>query len=224
VSIVLAVVVVVGLLTAGGILALSNSQGGTFSNVGAGASSTATAAAASTPTSSTTPLFSDPLTSDANGWSTNQNCYFRSDGFHINGSWECFAPTDVPDNFTAQVRVKQISGPSGDGYGVVFRRASIGNAYYFFIDGYGHWRVDKCVNNTCSALHNWSSSNGAVKQGANVANTLEVAANGSQFAFFANGTQLGQVTDSTFASGIFGLTGGQSSQVVYTDLVINQVS
>jgi hypothetical protein len=224
VSVVLAIVVVAGLLTAG-LLALSQSGGGSTSNNQGGTSVVPTSASgAATSTPSTTPIFSDPLTSAANGWSNDQHCYFRSDGYHINGAWECFAPTDIPDNFTAQVRVKQVSGPVGDGYGVVFRHASTGNAYYFLIDGYGHWRVDKCVNNTCSALHNWSSSGGAVRKGANTSNTLEVDVNGSQFVFFANGTRLGQITDSTFSSGLFGLAGGQSSQVVYTDLVINQIA
>ena len=220
VSILLSLVVVAGLLTAG-LLVLSQSHNNTVNNLAGGAGTATASTSSSTPINS--PIFSDPLTSNANDWSSDQHCFFRSDGYHIAGNWECFAPTDIPNNFTAQVRVKQISGPAGTGYGLVFRRTSQGNEYYFFIDSYGHWRVDKCVNSNCSILQDWTSSGGAIDQGLNMLNTIEVSATGSNFVFFANGQQLGQVHDSTFTSGLFGLVGDDTIEVVYSDLVINQI-
>jgi hypothetical protein len=217
ISVVLAVVVVAGLLTAG-LLILSHPQASTvFSNTG-----TATASSG-TSTPSLSPIFTDPLTSNANGWSNDTNCFFRSDGYHIKGGWICYAPTGIPNNFTVQVRVKRVSGPVGDGYGIAFRRVSTGTEYLFVIDGYGHWRVDKCVTDTCSTLIDWSSSGGAIHSAINSENTLEVDANGSHFDFFANGAKIGQLSDSTFTTGDCGLAGGSGSEVVFSSLVINQI-
>ncbi len=222
VSLVLSVLVVAGLLTAG-LLTLSQAQKNSANNSNGSSSIVSTTGDSSTPTPGTSSIFTDPLTSDAYGWSNDQHCFFRSDGYHISGDWQCYAPVDVPNNFTAQVRVKQVSGSLGSAYGMVFRRASEGNEYYFLIDGYGHWSVAKCVNQNCSGLQGWSSSGGSINQGLNAQNTIEVSATGSDLVFFANGKRLGQVSDSAFSSGIFGLAGSGSTEVVYTDLVINQV-
>lgn len=222
VSVLLAVVVVAGLVTAG-LIVLSRPQNTTANNPNPG---TPTAASGATSTSSLSPIFTDPLTSNANGWTDNQNCFFRSDGYHIKGGWICYAPTNVPNNFTFQVDVKRVSGPVGDGYGVAFRRVGTGSEYLFLIDGNGHWSVDKCVSSTCSALADWSSSGGAVHTPLNSLNALEVDAHGSHFDFFANGAKLGQVNDSTYSTGICGLAGGSgtSTEVVFNGLVINQIA
>ena len=216
VSVVLAVVVVAGLLTAG-LLLLSHPRASTGSNSGT------TTASSGTSTPSLSPIFTDPLTSNANAWSSDTHCFFGSDGYHIKGGWICYAPTGIPNNFTAQVRVKRVSGPVGDGYGIAFRRVSTGSEYLFVIDGLGHWRVDKCVTDTCSTLIDWSSSGGAIHTAINSENTVEVDANGSHFDFFANGAKIGQLSDSTFTNGDFGLAGGSSSEVVFSSLVINQI-
>jgi hypothetical protein len=177
------------------------------------------------PTATATPGgFSDPLTSNGPGWRDDQNCSFASDGYHIKGGgWICYVPTNVPDNFTIQVQVKQISGCTCNGWGVHFRHTSTGNDYVFVIDGTGDWLVQKCINNTCSDLHALSASNGAIVSGLNALNTLEVDAKGSHFVFLANGEQLGTVDDATYASGLVGLSGGASAEVVFTNLVINEV-
>src|SRR5215469_7962058 len=77
VGIILAVVVVAGLLTAG-LLALSHSQGSTAGNQGINGA-TPTVAASATATTNSNVVFSDPLTSNTNGWSNDQHCFFRSD-------------------------------------------------------------------------------------------------------------------------------------------------
>jgi hypothetical protein len=220
IGVVLAAVVVACLLAVGGILALSHPGAGTGSNTG----NTTPSSGTSTP--SLSPIFTDPLTSNTNSWSNDQNCFFRSDGYHIKGGWICYAPTDIPANFTVKVNVKQASGPTDDGYGIAFRRVATGSEYVFLIDGLGHWRVDKCVNSSCSALADWSSSGGAIHTAANSENALEVDANGSLFDFFANGTKIGQVSDSTYSTGICGLAGGSSStsEIVFSSLVINQIA
>jgi len=217
-------VVVAGLLTAG-LLALSHSQGSTAGNQGINGA-TPTVAASATATTNSNVVFSDPLTSNTNGWSNDQHCFFRSDGYHVKGdgvdSWECFAPTDVPNDFSAQVRVKQISGATNDGYGIVFRHPGQGDGYLFLIDGNGHWSIQKCSGTTCSVLANWHTSGGVIRAGLNEENVVKVTASGSHFVFFANGKQIGQISDSSFTSGDLGLTSGSGNEVVFTNLVINQ--
>jgi hypothetical protein len=219
VSVLLAAVVIAGLLAAG-LIALSRPQTTTANNPNSG---TSTVVSGGTSTPGLSPIFTDPLLSNANGWPSDQHCFFGAGGYHIKGGWICYAPTDVPNNFTIQVQVKRVSGPVGDGYGIAFRRVSQGSLYLFGIDGYGHWRVDKCVSNSCSPLANWSPSGGAIRTALNSENTLEVDAHGSHFDFFANGTKIGQLNDSTFSSGSCGLAGGSSTEVVFSSLVINQI-
>ncbi len=220
ISVILAVVVVAGLLTAG-LLTLSHSQGSTTADNNNGQT---TGGANPTATSSgKAVVFTDPLTSNSNGWADDQHCFFGSDGYHVKDGYDCFVPTDVPNNFTLQVTVKQINGPTNYGYGISFRRASAGNEYFFAIDGNGHWRIDKCVNNSCSALADWSSSGGAIQAGLNKENTLEVDGDGSHFDFFANSKKIGQINDSTYSSGGAGLSGGSNLEVVYTNITINQI-
>jgi hypothetical protein len=218
VSVLLAVVVVAGLVTAG-LLALSRPQATTANNPNTGTSTVASG----TFTPSLNPIFTDSLTSNAHGWPDDQNCFFRSDGYHIKGGWICYAPTDVPNNFTFQVDVKRASGPVGDGYGLAFRRVGAGSEYLFLIDGYGHWKVDKCVNSACTTLADWSSSGGAIHTQVTAENALEVDAHGSHFDFFANGAKIGQINDSTYRTGICGLAGGSTTEVVFSGLVINQI-
>jgi len=226
VSILLAAVVVAGVLAAG-LLALSQAQknadttgnnSGTFINPN-GTGGTATP--------NLSPIFSDPLTSNAYGWDTGSHCFFKSDGFHEKSStqaWACVAPTDVPDNFTAQVELKQISGATNQGYGIDFRRTGAGVEYRFAIDGYGHWTILSCNSSKCTALSNWTSGGGALKAGLNQENTIEVTADGSHFEFFANGTKIGQIVDSTYSSGSVALAvGGPNMEVVYKNLVISQI-
>jgi hypothetical protein len=224
VSVVLSIVVVAGLLIAG-VLALSQSHNSAGTNGNTGGSFV-NPNGNGTVTPGLSPVFNDPLTSNANGWVTSQNCFFKSDGFHektTNAAWACDAPTNVPDNFTAQVQVKQISGATNLPYGLDFRRSSTNAEYRFYIDGYGHWIILRCTSSTCSTLSNWTPS-GAIQAGLNRENTLEVSASGSHFEFFANGQKIGQIVDSTYGSGTLALAvGGSNMEAVYTNLVINQI-
>jgi hypothetical protein len=221
VGIILAVAVVAGLLAAG-LLALSHPQSNTAGNPGN--NSTVAGSGTASPTSNL--IFSDPLTSNAHGWNNDQHCFFRTDGYHVKGdgvdAWECFAPTDVPNDFSAQVKVKEISGASGVGYGIVFRHPDQGDGYLFLIDGYGHWSIQKCSGTSCSTLSDWASSGGVIHAGINEENVVKVNASGSHFVFFANGKQIGQISDTSFTSGDLGLTSGATNEAVFTDLVINQ--
>jgi hypothetical protein len=222
VSVVLSIAVVAGLLIAGA-LALSQSLA-SRSNNPVGTSGITNGA---TSTAANNNIFSDPLTSNADGWESDQHCYFRSDGYHERTSsqaWACVAPTNVPDNFTAQVEVKQISGATNQRYGMDFRRGSNFEEYRFYVDSLGHWTILRCSSSACQTLSGWIASGGALQTGLNRENTLEVSANGSHFEFFANGKKIGQIIDPTYGSGSLALAvGGSNTEAVYTNLVINQI-
>ena len=56
--------------------------------------------------------------------------------------------------------------------------------------------------------------------GTGVSNTLTVQMVGGRFTIAANGTPLGSATDTTFASGLIGLSGDAENDVVFTHLTI----
>jgi enamine deaminase RidA (YjgF/YER057c/UK114 family) len=72
-------------------------------------------------------------------------------------------------------------------------------------------------------LSDWASSGGVIHSGLDKENVVKVTASGTHFVFFANGKQIGQINDTAFTSGDIGLTSGQNNEVVYTDLVIDQI-
>ncbi|MGZ3673026.1 MAG: hypothetical protein ACXVCO_01835 [Ktedonobacterales bacterium] len=180
----------------------------------------------STPTStnpgtSATPgeqvLFQDALTSSSHkdGWPEDGNCSFASDGYHVNGAYLCYAPTDDVSNGSISVQVAQVKGDTTQDYGLVFRRASKGNYYVFAILSTGKWDFYKGVNNSASNVVE-PTANSAIKTGLNAKNTLKVTMSGSHFTFFVNGVQVGTADDTSFTSGLSGVAGGDNIETVYT--------
>ena len=179
----------------------------------------------SNPIPGTNVLFSDPLTSDTTGWSTDTNhCLFQDNAYHVKNDIVCFAPAGNIDDANITVQAKQVAGPLIDGYGISFRRASSGNRYDFEMNSNSEWAVFKVVNNTATALVPYSP-NAAIKGGLNTTNSLRVEMKGARFVFFVNGVQVGEVDDSTFASGLVGLTAsGADTEVAYTDFEITKAN
>lgn len=212
-------VVAVILLAAIGAVATVQSARDSAAN-SAAATPTATSTATTKP--GKTVLFTDPLTSNKNGWPDDDHCSFASDGYHIKGGWTCVAPMGTLADFDFTVHVKQISGPLTYGYGIAFRRASAGSDYQFGIDGNSKWVLFKCVSHSCSKLVDWTS-NGSLRGGLNIAHTMEVQANGPHIVCFADGTRLGSVDDSTYLSGDSGLVGSENIEAVFTNLTITSM-
>ncbi|HLW00651.1 MAG TPA: hypothetical protein VKT82_18485 [Ktedonobacterales bacterium] len=170
-------------------------------------------------------LFADPLNSDTSGWSYDTNhCLFKDNAYHVKNSIVCFAPAGNIGDADISVQAKQVAGPLLAGYGISLRRESRGNRYDFDIDGNSQWAFFQVVNDTATALVDFTP-NAAIKGGLNTINTLRVEAKGSHFVFFVNGTQVGEADDTTFASGEAGLgVSGTSTEVAYTNFEIDKVS
>ncbi len=170
-------------------------------------------------------IFSDPLTSNANGWGdSNGHCFFQDNSYHIKNNYICYAPAGNITDANVTVQVEQVAGPLLYPYGIVFRRTSTGNWYEFDIDSNSKWTFVKTVNETTTTIVDYTP-NAAIKGGLHTLNTLLVKIKGTHFEFFVNGTQVGQADDTTFASGKIGLSaGGAATEVAYTNFEIDKAS
>jgi hypothetical protein len=169
-------------------------------------------------------VYNNSLRVSASGWVTNGNCFFGVDGYHIKGSYICYAPIAAQQNATATVKAKQTDGEDTFlFYGIVLRRISAGNYYMFAIDSEGKWRFGKVVSGQYTDIVKEQATQ-AINSDLGATNTLTVQAKGQHFIFQVNGTKVGEVDDGTYSSGLWGLSGGDSIEVAYTDLKITRVA
>lgn len=149
----------------------------------------------------------DPLTQEGNWFNSSGACQFMSDGYHITeqqkGTSECDANQNF-DNVVFEVKMTIIQGDCGGMYvyGYNFVVCSDGT-YQFFVSSYG------------TILK--SGSNTGITSGQN---TIAVVANGGNFSWYLNHTQLGSASDSTFTNGNIGLVAkylGNITRVTYRD-------
>lgn len=171
-------------------------------------------------------VFQDPLTSNRNGWyDDGSDCFIQPDGYHIRNGYECFAPIGGQSSVNISVQVKQISGTAVD-YGIGFRSNGQQSEYYMYITANGMWSAIRLSNGQLTTLVSKTAS-GAIHQGLNQVNTLEVDTSGSAFTFFINGARVGSATDSSYASGKIGLqvdpnSPGTGLEVVYTNIKVTK--
>lgn len=89
-------------------------------------------------------------TSDTSGWAQDPHCFTGIDGYHVADSYVCLVPAGEQANFSLSVNIKQLSGPTTQGYGIIFRHTGSGSDYSFFIDSNSKWLFTKCVGTDCS--------------------------------------------------------------------------
>lgn len=219
VSVISAVVIVV--VCAVGLLVLSLGAG-----PGSSAAATATAGTGiATATSGPTVLYENSLLLPAAGWTNDQNCSFKSDGYHIKGFHLCFAPIGDQADLDVQVQLQQIGGPLTRPHGIAFRHNSNPDRYEFDIDSQGSWVFFKCLaaQQTCATVVDYRP-NSAIHRGLHVTNTIEVQAKGSHFTFSVNGTQVGTADDTTLTdAGAIALVGDDNTEVVFSHVTIKTV-
>jgi hypothetical protein len=168
-------------------------------------------------TNGVTTLYSNPMTSATNVWPSDQECAFRSDGYHITSAANCYYSGAAYQDVTASVTAKWVSGDPTGAYGIAFRRPSPNKYYVFLVTGDGSWLVARDNVAVVQAQHST-----AIKTGVGAVNKLAVRMKGNHFTFFANGTQLGELTDSTYGSGNVGLAGDSSIEVAFRDFTVTQ--
>jgi len=88
--------------------------------------------------------------------------------------------------------------------GLVFRLSDIDNLYIFQVSSAGTFRVGKWVADAWSLLVAWTASD-AINTGV-AENHLTVLADGTALTFLINGTEVAEVTDSSFSTGRVGVS------------------
>lgn len=139
---------------------------------------------------------------------TDSHCTFKSDGYHVTEGVNlvnfhgCRESGNTYKNATIAVDMSMVSGHSG---GLFFRvnTDTFNNyaGYLFEVDSQGNYKISTVAGGTPTVIqgHDWAATT-ALKQGYNVKNTLQVIVRDNTFLFYANGTFLTQVTDTTYAT------------------------
>lgn len=106
-------------------------------------------------------------------------------------------------NFRLEVEATQESGPNNNGYGILFRFQDRENYYRFDISGEGYFLLSRLYRGEWTTLIPWTPS--PVLNVGQATNRLMVEALGTRIRVFANGVELGQVTDDALSHGNFGV-------------------
>ncbi len=84
--------------------------------------------------------------------------------------------------------------------GISFRARSDRDNYRLFVDGEGYYRLTRRVDNTSTALVDWTRAD-ALLPGVGTSNKIQVVAEGPVISVYANGVKLTTLRDETFARG-----------------------
>jgi len=181
----------------------------------------ATATPQATATAAVQVVFQDSLAASDRKWFTSGNSYFANGGYTVQGYWITYAPTNNLSNVTISVRTRQISGPTDQFYGIVFRGGN-GNTYYFFgVSANQQWTFSIGAPRNGKAIVA-PTSNSHIAAGLGASNTLTVTAQGSHFVFTVNGVMVGQASDGTISSGTIALAVPVDHlTVVYNNFVVD---
>jgi hypothetical protein len=174
-----------------------------------------------TPTVTEHVIYQNPLTATALGWANDTHCSFANDGYHAKNGYVCYAPVGKQSDIDVSVQVHQISGLADHHVAIWFRVTPGGAQYGFLVVGDGAWKFGKYDGTQWTDIVPYTSNN-AVNGGLTATNLLRVQAIGSHFAFFINGTQVGQADDSSYTSGFIGLGVESGIEAVFTNLTIFQ--
>ena len=215
------IVAILVVLVGGGAAAISLSHGG--GSTAAKGTPTVTSTTGPTATPTATVLYSQTFSSAPpdGDWSQDSNCFYGTGGYHVNDGYICFAPIGDQSDVTVSVDAKQISGDTTAPYGIDFRMTKDGVGYEFDVDSASEWVFAGCDATSCEPIVDFTH-NSAIHGGLNTVNTLSVTAKGSHFDLFVNGTKVGQTDDTTYTTGLIGLTVSSGIESVFTNLVVTK--
>jgi hypothetical protein len=116
-------------------------------------------------------------------------------------------PKERFTDFTLEADVRLVEGPEVAEMGLAFRLPEEGNFYFFFINGYGQYRMGKDVNGEWQGVARMEMglvTSPHIKTGG-ATNRLKVICQGPQIALYVNDHHLTTVSDDSFAEGKIGL-------------------
>lgn len=129
-------------------------------------------------------------------------------------------------DFSLEITANPSLCAENDVYGVLFRVNSLYDYYRLLISCNGQVRMERVRLATTSILQDWVLT-GQIPPGAPIRVRLGLWVSGSQIRFFANGSFLFEVEDSSFPAGgigVFARSGGQNALTVnFSDLIIQEV-
>lgn len=208
---------------------------------------TATATSTQAPTSTYIPPASDPTTKlgspswsdlmdNSNAWPTGADKYtdvnfvdgaMRLTGVTTTDGWRMTYPEET--NFYLESVFQVNDCQANDRYGVIVRVPVVtspdrGYLFGFTCDGrysLRRWNASVGTKGEMVNLVDWKASS-AINAGSSQTNRMGIMAIGDRFILYANGQQLTEVRDSTFAQGYFGVFVGARETTNFT-VNVNQV-
>lgn len=199
-----------------GLLRSFANSGGHGTSVARG---TPTLAASPTPANKVT--FHDSLSTPSSRWPSSARSYFNQGGYEINGAWLVFAPSGPLSNGSVSVRLRQVGGVNNQFYGIAVRARNNQSYYVFGLSETQQWTFSLVSYGSHRALVA-PTTDTHINRGPNASNTITVYMRGSHFIFYANGVQIGQADDSTYASGQVGIVNIVSHlDVIYNDFTVS---
>lgn len=125
-------------------------------------------------------------------------------------------------DFDLTVTATLLGGGLPNSHGVIFRYIDRENFYRFDISGDGLWGVSRRSDDQWVSIVELAPSQ-AINTGAAM-NAIRIVGRGSKFVFYANGAELGRVTDSNLPVGRIGLFASTfddpNTQVSFDNLII----
>ncbi len=132
----------------------------------------------------------------------------------------------VLQDFSLELTANPSLCAENDVYGVLFRVNSLYDYYRLLVSCNGQVRMERVRQATTSILQDWVLT-GQIPPGAPIRVRLGLWVSGSKIRFFANGSFLFEVEDSSFSSGgigVYARSGGENALTVnYSDLIIQEV-
>ncbi len=90
-----------------------------------------------------------------------------------------------------------------DRYGLMFRAPDTETGYFFGVSCDGQFNLRNLASSGFSDIEKWTK-NSAIQTGSNQTNRLGVMAKDNKLSLYVNGQHLGDFTDSSYTSGVFG--------------------
>lgn len=113
------------------------------------------------------------------------------------------AALNVTD-FDMAVQTVYVGGGSSSTYGIIFRYIDTHNFYRFDVSGDGLWGVSRRQGDQWISIVELNASPG-IHTGSSAENTLRIVAHAKDFVFYANGVELGRISDNNLPVGRIGL-------------------
>lgn len=171
------------------------------------------------PTADPNVLFTDDFSSSSSGWDTVRDdttgmTDYDQGGYRIQvletktDYWANPGLSGLTD-VSISVDVKKLGGPDDNDFAILCRYVDVDNFYALLASSDGYYGITKVVGGSQELIgQDELLPSDAIKQGAEVVNTLRADCVGSTLTLYVNGTQVASVQDATFTTGDVGLMAG----------------